>query len=88
MALTKEVVTDKIEILEDGTIQTREVTRILEDGVVISSQYTNRKIIEPGQDYSAEPQRVIDVVAAVHTKNCRDVFAAKKALAEAAEAAK
>ena len=39
--LEKEIVTDKIEILEDGTIQTREVTRIIEDGEIISQSFTN-----------------------------------------------
>lgn len=77
MALTKEVVIDKIEVLEDGTIQTREETRILEDGVIISRAYTNRTVIEPGQDVTEEIQKVKDIVAVVHTKPIVDDYKAK-----------
>ena len=87
MALTKEVLIDKIEVLEDGTIQTREVTRILEDGVVISSQYTNRKIIEPGTDVTAEIKKVKDIAAVVHTKDVVDTYVAKVAAVKAKEEA-
>ena len=36
MALTKETVVDKIEVLENGTLQVRTATRVLEDGEVLS----------------------------------------------------
>lgn len=88
MALTKEVVIDKIEILEDGIIQTREETRILEDGVIISRKYTNRKIILPGEDTTKEEQRVKDVVAAVHKPTVVAAYQAKVAARIAAEEAK
>ena len=86
--LTKEVVIDKIEILEDGIIQTREETRILEDGIIISRKYTNRKIIEPGQDISKETQRVRDIAAAVHKPEVISAYTAKVAAKQAEEDAK
>ena len=46
MALTKEVVVDKIEVLEKGQVQVRTVTRVLEDGVQLSSSF-HRHVIEP-----------------------------------------
>ena len=46
MALTKEVIVDKIEVLEMGQVQVRTVTRVLEDGVELSSSY-HRHVIEP-----------------------------------------
>ena len=46
MALTKEVVVDKIEVLELGQVQVRTATRVLEDGVQLSSSF-HRHVIEP-----------------------------------------
>jgi hypothetical protein len=76
--LEKLIVTDKIEILEDGTVQLREATKIIEDGKVISKSYTNRRVIEPGQDVSKEEKSIKDIVALVQTKEKVDAFKAKK----------
>ncbi len=86
--LIKETVIDKIEILENGLIQTREETRILEDGVIISRKYTNRRIIEPGQDVTKEDQRVKDIAGVVHKPGVITDYRAKAAERLAAEEAK
>ena len=46
MALTKETVVDKIEVLEMGQVQVRTATRVLEDGVQLSSSF-HRHVLEP-----------------------------------------
>ena len=46
MALTKETVVDKIEVLEAGHVQVRTATRVLEDGVALSSSY-HRHTLSP-----------------------------------------
>mgnify|MGYP006154345663 FL=1 len=46
MALAKEIVVDKIEVQEKGEIQVRTVTRIKEDGVVLSSSF-HRHVVQP-----------------------------------------
>ena len=46
MALTKETVVDKIEVLEKGNVQVRTATRVLEDDVELSSSF-HRHVIEP-----------------------------------------
>tara|TARA_B110000977_G_scaffold109994_1_gene143092 strand:+ start:408 stop:677 length:270 start_codon:yes stop_codon:yes gene_type:complete len=46
MALTKEILVDKIEVQEKGEIQVRTVTRIKEDGVVLSSSF-HRHVVQP-----------------------------------------
>ena len=46
MALTKEIVVDKIEVLEKGQVQVRTATRVLEDGVQLSQSY-HRHVIVP-----------------------------------------
>ena len=48
MALTKETVVDKIEVLEMGEIQVRTATRVLEDGVQLSQSFS-RHIIVPSR---------------------------------------
>ena len=67
MALTKETIADKIEVVatEDGqVIQVRTATRVLEDGAVISQSF-HRHVISAGDDYSAEPANVQAVCAAI-----------------------
>ena len=66
MALEKISVVDKVEVVENGTVQVRTATRIVEDGKVISQSY-HRHTIPPGQDYSQEDAKVQAVCAAVHT---------------------
>ena len=66
MSLTKEINIDKIEIVENGTVQVREVTRIMEDGNELSKSF-HRWTIAPGQDYSDQPDNVKAICAAAHT---------------------
>jgi|18_taG_2_1085343.scaffolds.fasta_scaffold48220_2 hypothetical protein len=54
MALTKEIVVDKIEVLEKGQVQVRTATRVMEDGTELSSSF-HRHILEPStKDLNAE----------------------------------
>ena len=83
MALEKQTVVDKIEVVENGCVQVRTATRIVEDGNVISSSY-HRHVVAPGQDYSNEDARVQAICAATHTA---EVIAAYQAAIEAQQAA-
>ena len=78
--LQKIVFVDLIETLENGAVQVRTKTAIMEDGEQISSTF-HRHVIAPGDDYSAEDARVKAICAATHTA---DVVAAYKAAQEAA----
>lgn len=73
MALEKKVVADLIEVVENGCVQVRTKTAILEDGVEISSKF-HRHTIVPGQDYSHETNRVKAVCAAVHDAFTVDAY--------------
>jgi hypothetical protein len=75
MALEKVAVVDRIEVLENGCVQVRTRTSILEDGKQISGSY-HRHVVAPGDDYSAEDARVQAICAATHTD---EVVAAYKA---------
>jgi hypothetical protein len=63
MSLTKEVVIDKIEVLESGAIQVRQATRVLEDGEVLSTSY-HRHVLERDADLTNEDPRVAAVATA------------------------
>jgi hypothetical protein len=77
MALTKEVVVDKIEVIESGSVQVRTATRIVEDGNVISSSY-HRHVVKPGSDYSGEDEKVQAICAAAHTPEVIADYQAKQ----------
>jgi len=67
MALEKVITEDKIEIVgEFKAVQVRTCTKVLEDGVELSSGY-HRHVITAGQDYSNESAEVQAIWAAVHT---------------------
>jgi len=67
MALTKEQVIDKIEVVENGVLQVRQVTRIMEDGKQLSSSY-HRWSFAPGNDVSDQPANVQAIAAAAWTE--------------------
>lgn len=73
MSLTKEVVVDKIEVLENGAVQVRTCTRIMEDGKQISGTF-HRHVVSPGDDYSKEDARVQAICAATHTEEVVAAF--------------
>ena len=77
MALTKEVVVDKIEIVGDfKMVQVRTATRVLEDGVVLSQSFHRHVVAPDATDISSETQEVQDVCNAVHTQAVKDAYAA------------
>ena len=80
--LEKVTSVDLIEVVENGTLQVRTKTAIMEDGKQISGNF-HRHVVAPGDDYSAEDARVQAICAATHTA---DVVAAYKAAQEAAQA--
>ena len=66
MAIEKIISADLIEITENGTVQVRTKTAIVEDGQQISGSF-HRHVIAPGEDYSSEDPRVQAICAATHT---------------------
>ena len=75
MALEKIQVVDRIEVVENGCVQVRTRTSVLEDGKQIVGSF-HRHIVAPGDDYAGEDARVQAICAATHTA---DVIAAYKA---------
>jgi uncharacterized protein len=82
MALTKETVVDKIEVLELGQVQVRTATRVLEDGVQLSSSF-HRHVVVPSTktdagwvdtDISGEDARVQAVANATWTSAVKTAY--------------
>jgi hypothetical protein len=73
--LEKIISVDLIEIVENGCVQVRTKTAVMEDGNQISSTF-HRHVVAPGDNYSAEDAKVQAICAAVHTA---DVIAAYQA---------
>jgi hypothetical protein len=76
--LEKVISVDLIEVLENGSVQVRTKTAIMEDGKQISGTF-HRHVIAPGADYSNEDARVKAICKATHTAA---VVTAYKAAAE------
>ena len=74
--LEKVVSVDLIEVLENGCVQVRTKTAIMEGGVQISGTF-HRHVVAPGDDYSGEDARVKAICKATHTT---EVIAAYRAL--------
>jgi hypothetical protein len=73
MALEEVKVIDKIEVVENGTLQVREVTRILKDGEQIAQTY-HRWVFAPGSDVSEMPANVQAIASAVWTQEVIDAY--------------
>ena len=64
--LEKVTVVDHIEVHENGCVQVRTKTTIMEDGKQISGTF-HRHVVAPGDDYSQEDSRVKAICQATHT---------------------
>ena len=82
MALTKETVIDRIEVGEDSQLQIRTATRILEDGVQLSSSF-HRHVLAPSTktgdtwgdtDISGEDARVQAIANATWTAEVKTAY--------------
>lgn len=74
MPLTKQNITDKIEVVGPYShIQVREANQILEDGNIISQSY-HRYVVAPGET-SSDP-KVAAIIAAVHTQDVINAYQA------------
>ena len=83
MALLKQVIVDKIEVLENGTVQVRTATRVLEDGVALSSSF-HRHVCAPDCDSTHEDAKVHAICLAVHTDEVKAAYLAAQAASLAA----
>ena len=82
MAFSKVISEDKIEICGPyKAVQIRTCTKVLEDGVELSSGY-HRHVVTAGQDYSGESTEVQAICAVVHTAEVVAAYEATQVVAE------
>jgi hypothetical protein len=82
MAITEVKVIDKIEVVENGTVQVREATRIMKDGEQIAQTY-HRISFAPASDVSGQPANVQAICAAAWTTEVIAAYEAQQAEAQA-----
>ena len=74
MAITKEIVQDKIEVVGDfKLIQVRTATVIKEDGVELSRSF-HRHVVAPDSDITNESAEVKAMVKQFHTSEVKTAF--------------
>ena len=76
MALTETTIIDKIELVENNSIQVRTATIIKKDGTEIAKTY-HRHVVSPGDNVTNEDPRVQAIANAIWTD---EVIAAYQAL--------
>ena len=75
MAITKELIQDKIEVVGDfKQIQVRTATVIKEDGVELSRSF-HRHVVAPDSDISNESADVKAMVTQFHTDEVKKAYA-------------
>lgn len=84
MTLTETKVIDKIELVENGTLQVREATKIERDGAEIAKTY-HRWAFAPGSDVSEMPANVQAIAAAAWTPEVIAAYEAQQAAARLPE---
>lgn len=81
MALEKVEIVDRIEVVENGSVQVRTRTSVIEDGKQISGTY-HRHVVAPGDDYSQENDRVQAICVVTHTPEVIETYKAAIAAQE------
>ena len=76
MALTEKTIVDKVELVENNSIQIRTATIIEKDGVELTRTF-HRHVVCPGEDVSNEDPKVQAIANAIWTE---EVIAAYRAL--------
>ena len=77
MTFTEKIEIDKIEIVQQWSIQVRQNTTIEKDGQFVSNSF-HRWVLNPDSDISGQEQRVQDICNAVWTPEVKAAFAAFK----------
>ena len=78
MALTEKINIDKIEVVQDWSIQVRQATVIERDGQFVSRTF-HRWVLTPDMDISDQEQKVKDIANAAWTPEVRQAYEAFKA---------
>lgn len=73
MALTERVIIDKIELIENNSIQVRTATIIERDGIELTRSY-HRHVVCPNDDITNEDTRVQAIANAIWTEEVINTY--------------
>jgi hypothetical protein len=75
MALTEKTIVDKIEVIENSSIQVRTATIIEKDGTELTRTF-HRHVLAPGTDISNEDPKVQAIANAIWTEEIIAAYSA------------
>jgi hypothetical protein len=75
MALIEKTIIDKIELIENNSIQVRTATIIEKDGTELTRTF-HRHVLSPGDDVSAEDPKVQAIANAIWTEEVIEAYQA------------
>ena len=75
MSLTEKTIIDKIEIVENNSIQVRTATVIEKDGVELTRTF-HRHVVAPGADITNEDPKVQVIANAIWTEEIIEAYSA------------
>jgi len=75
MALEKIQIVDQIEVVGEYSIQVRQATKVLDDGVQIGGVSYHRHVVHPNNDWSNEDAKVIKIADALFDDDCQEAYA-------------
>jgi hypothetical protein len=78
MALTEKINIDKIEVVQDWSIQVRQATIIERDGEFVSRTF-HRWVLTPDSDISGQEQKVKDICNVAWTDEVKSAYETFKA---------
>jgi hypothetical protein len=79
MALTEKTIIDKIEVIENNSIQVRTATIIEKDGTELTRTF-HRHVVTPGADISNEDPKVQAIATAIWTEEIIAAYQASQAV--------
>ncbi len=74
MALEKIQEVDQIEVVGEYSIQVRQATKVMDDGVQIGSDSYHRHVVHPNHDWSAEDAKVKKICDALFDADCKEAW--------------
>jgi len=77
MALTEQTIVDKIEVVENGSVQVRTATVIKRDDVEINRSF-HRHVLTPGSDLTDQDARVSAIATATWTDDVITAYQASQ----------
>ncbi len=75
MALEKVIEVDQIEVVGEYSIQVRQSTKVMDDGVQIGGESYHRHVVHPNHDWSNDDPKVKKIADALFDDDCKEAFA-------------